>query len=79
MTDLNQSALRMHTGVNLEGTEIDTLVVGAGQAGVAISEHLSKLGVPIHIAKQPNCWPCSAASATLAPSPPVPWSAAPAA
>jgi len=26
--------------------EIDTLVVGAGQAGVAMSEHLSKLGVP---------------------------------
>ncbi|MFM0739664.1 NAD(P)/FAD-dependent oxidoreductase [Paraburkholderia xenovorans] len=25
---------------------IDTLVVGAGQAGVAMSEHLSKLGVP---------------------------------
>ena len=24
----------------------DTLVVGAGQAGVAMSEHLSKLGVP---------------------------------
>ncbi|QHF44116.1 FAD-dependent oxidoreductase [Pseudomonas sp. S35] len=27
-------------------TEIDTLVVGAGQAGVAMSEHLSKQGVP---------------------------------
>jgi putative flavoprotein involved in K+ transport len=27
-------------------TEIDTLIVGAGQAGVAMSEHLSKLGVP---------------------------------
>ncbi|MDB6145842.1 MAG: FAD-dependent oxidoreductase [Pseudomonas sp.] len=26
--------------------EIDTLIVGAGQAGVAMSEHLSKLGVP---------------------------------
>ncbi|WP_397452184.1 flavin-containing monooxygenase [Pseudomonas sp. NA-150] len=26
--------------------EVDTLVVGAGQAGVAMSEHLSKLGVP---------------------------------
>ena len=25
---------------------IDTLVVGAGQAGIAASEHLSKLGVP---------------------------------
>lgn len=29
-----------------EKTEIDTLVVGAGQAGVAMSEHLSSLGVP---------------------------------
>ncbi|MFA4912473.1 MAG: NAD(P)/FAD-dependent oxidoreductase [Burkholderiaceae bacterium] len=29
-----------------ESTSIDTLVVGAGQAGVAMSEHLSKLGVP---------------------------------
>jgi len=27
-------------------TKIDTLVVGAGQAGVAMSEHLSRLGVP---------------------------------
>ena len=53
MTDLNQSALHMHTGVNLEGTEIDTLVVGAGQAGVAISEHLSKLGVP-HLVLERN-------------------------
>ncbi|BAN26900.1 FAD dependent oxidoreductase [Caballeronia insecticola] len=30
----------------METTSIDTLVVGAGQAGVAMSEHLSKLGVP---------------------------------
>ncbi|MFM0643201.1 NAD(P)/FAD-dependent oxidoreductase [Paraburkholderia bryophila] len=29
-----------------EKISIDTLVVGAGQAGVAMSEHLSKLGVP---------------------------------
>lgn len=29
-----------------EITEIDTLVIGAGQAGVATSEHLTKLGVP---------------------------------
>ena len=26
--------------------EVDTLVVGAGQAGVAMSEHLSLCGVP---------------------------------
>jgi len=32
--------------VTVERTSIDTLVVGAGQAGVAMSEHLSKLGVP---------------------------------
>lgn len=53
MTDLNQSALHMHTGVSLEGIAIDTLVVGAGQAGVAISEHLSKLGVP-HLVLERN-------------------------
>ncbi|MFT4066923.1 flavin-containing monooxygenase [Paraburkholderia sp.] len=29
-----------------ETLSIDTLVIGAGQAGVAMSEHLSKLGVP---------------------------------
>lgn len=27
-------------------TEIDTLVVGAGQAGVAMSEHLTHHGIP---------------------------------
>lgn len=31
-------------------TEIDTLVVGAGQAGVAMSEHLTRLDIPIW------CW-----------------------
>ncbi len=30
----------------VEKIEIDTLVVGAGQAGVAMSEHLSNLGIP---------------------------------
>ncbi|MBD9653753.1 NAD(P)-binding domain-containing protein [Pseudomonas sp. PDM12] len=30
----------------VETTRTDTLVVGAGQAGVAMSEHLTKLGVP---------------------------------
>ncbi len=33
--------------------EVDTLVVGAGQAGVAMSEHLSKLGVP-HLVLERN-------------------------
>ncbi|MGQ7933165.1 flavin-containing monooxygenase [Paraburkholderia sp. D1E] len=32
--------------MTVEIASIDTLVVGAGQAGVAMSEHLSKLGVP---------------------------------
>jgi len=32
------------TGMTVE--KIDTLVIGAGQAGVAMSEHLSSLGVP---------------------------------
>jgi putative flavoprotein involved in K+ transport len=32
--------------VTLTRTSIDTLVVGAGQAGIAMSEHLSNLGIP---------------------------------
>ncbi|WP_153099679.1 flavin-containing monooxygenase [Paraburkholderia hayleyella] len=32
--------------MTVAGTSIDTLVVGAGQAGIAVSEHLGKLGVP---------------------------------
>lgn len=32
--------------MTVEKMPIDTLVVGAGQAGIAMSEHLSKLGVP---------------------------------
>lgn len=53
MTDLNQTAFQQPTGVTVEKIEIDTLVVGAGQAGVAISEHLSKLGVP-HLVLERN-------------------------
>ncbi|MBD2836741.1 NAD(P)-binding domain-containing protein [Pseudomonas sp. JM0905a] len=53
MTDLNQAAFQQHTGVTVEQMEIDTLVVGAGQAGVAMSEHLSKLGVP-HLVLERN-------------------------
>lgn len=33
--------------------DIDTLVVGAGQAGIAISEHLTKLGIP-HLVVEKN-------------------------
>jgi putative flavoprotein involved in K+ transport len=46
MTDLNQVAIQKEPAMTAEKTSIDTLVVGAGQAGVAMSEHLSKLGVP---------------------------------
>ncbi|MCY1265963.1 flavin-dependent oxidoreductase [compost metagenome] len=53
MTDLNQTAFQKYTGVTVEKMEIDTLVVGAGQAGVAMSEHLSKLGVP-HLVLERN-------------------------
>ncbi|SNS93763.1 putative flavoprotein involved in K+ transport [Pseudomonas segetis] len=35
----------MGSDMTVEHLQIDTLVVGAGQAGVAMSEHLSKLGV----------------------------------
>ncbi|MCY1526579.1 flavin-dependent oxidoreductase [compost metagenome] len=53
MTDLNQTAFQKYTGVMVEEVEIDTLVVGAGQAGVAMSEHLGKLGVP-HLVLERN-------------------------
>ena len=46
MADLNQTAFHKPAGKALEGIETDTLVVGAGQAGVAMSEHLTALGVP---------------------------------
>ena len=45
MTDLNQAAVQKRLDGAIEETT-DTLVVGAGQAGVAISEHLSTHGVP---------------------------------
>ncbi|UVJ42199.1 NAD(P)/FAD-dependent oxidoreductase [Pseudomonas sp. LS1212] len=53
MTDLNQTAFQKHTDMTVEKIEIDTLVVGAGQAGVAMSEHLSKQGVP-HLVLERN-------------------------
>ena len=53
MTDLNQSAFQKCTDMTAEKIEIDTLVVGAGQAGVAMSEHLSRLGVP-HLVLERN-------------------------
>jgi len=53
MTDLNQTALQKYPDRAVEQTETDTLVVGAGQAGVAISEHLSALGVP-HLVLEKN-------------------------
>lgn len=39
--------------MTVEKTEIDTLVVGAGQAGVAMSEHLTKLGIS-HLVLEKN-------------------------
>ncbi|MDD1012717.1 flavin-containing monooxygenase [Pseudomonas rubra] len=39
--------------MTINKTKIDTLVVGAGQAGVAMSEHLSRLGVP-HLVLERN-------------------------
>ncbi|AOE84517.1 flavin-containing monooxygenase [Pseudomonas sp. TCU-HL1] len=53
MTDLNQTAFQTYAEQAVEVTEIDTLVVGAGQAGVAMSEHLTKLGVP-HLVLERN-------------------------
>jgi putative flavoprotein involved in K+ transport len=53
MTDLNQPALQQYSDRPVEHIEIDTLVVGAGQAGVALSEHLNKLGVP-HLVLERN-------------------------
>jgi len=46
MHELNPTALRKDRDMTVATTKIDTLVVGAGQAGVAMSEHLSKQGVP---------------------------------
>ncbi|MCG4454165.1 NAD(P)/FAD-dependent oxidoreductase [Pseudomonas sp. MMS21-TM103] len=46
MTDLKQTAWPKYPDMTAKTTAIDTLVIGAGQAGVAMSEHLSKLGVP---------------------------------
>ncbi|MBM7060244.1 NAD(P)-binding domain-containing protein [Pseudomonas sp. UL073] len=51
MTDLNRTAFPKCNDRLVE--DIDTLVVGAGQAGVAMSEHLSKLGVP-HLVLERN-------------------------
>ncbi|MBO3275830.1 flavin-containing monooxygenase [Pseudomonas schmalbachii] len=51
MTDLNRTVFQKRTDRTVE--EIDTLVVGAGQAGVAMSEHLTKLGVP-HLVLERN-------------------------
>ncbi|MFC6298019.1 flavin-containing monooxygenase [Pseudomonas spelaei] len=46
MPELNPIAVQKDRDMTVETTKIDTLVVGAGQAGVAMSEHLSKQGVP---------------------------------
>ncbi|WXL24853.1 NAD(P)/FAD-dependent oxidoreductase [Ectopseudomonas mendocina] len=53
MNDLNQTAIGNTTPLTPQAIEIDTLVVGAGQAGVAMSEHLTNLGVP-HLVLERN-------------------------
>ncbi|MNF57547.1 putative oxidoreductase CzcO [compost metagenome] len=53
MVDLNQPNFQKYTAMTVEKRHIDTLVVGAGQAGVAMSEHLSRLGVP-HLVLERN-------------------------
>ncbi|CAD5105934.1 flavin-containing monooxygenase [Zestomonas carbonaria] len=53
MTDLTRTAFPKHPDGTVEKIAIDTLVVGAGQAGVAMSEHLGKLGVP-HLVLEKN-------------------------
>ncbi|WP_339651235.1 NAD(P)/FAD-dependent oxidoreductase [Halopseudomonas pelagia] len=44
MTDFHPAPVPKGADKTLE--QIDTLIVGAGQAGIAVSEHLGKLGVP---------------------------------
>ena len=39
--------------MKLDHLNIDTLVVGAGQAGVAMSEHLTRLGIS-HVVLEKN-------------------------
>jgi putative flavoprotein involved in K+ transport len=53
MADLNPFAAEKDADMTVGTIEIDTLVVGAGQAGIAMSEHLSKLGVP-HLVLERN-------------------------
>lgn len=53
MTDLKQTAFPTPADRAPAVIEIDTLVVGAGQAGVAMSEHLGKHGVP-HLVLEKN-------------------------
>ena len=45
MVELKHNARQQETRMTFETTSVDTLVVGAGQAGVAMSEHLTRLGV----------------------------------
>ncbi|WP_413787201.1 flavin-containing monooxygenase [Pseudomonas sp. B21-053] len=51
MTDLTPTSKGRE--MTTETIKTDTLIVGAGQAGVAMSEHLSKLGVP-HLVLERN-------------------------
>lgn len=53
MTDLNQTVITEGTTMTVEYISTDTLVIGAGQAGVAMSEHLTNQGVP-HLVVERN-------------------------
>ncbi|UUD63110.1 NAD(P)/FAD-dependent oxidoreductase [Pseudomonas seleniipraecipitans] len=53
MSDFKQTAFSAPAGRAPTILEIDTLVIGAGQAGVAMSEHLGKHGVP-HLVLEKN-------------------------
>ncbi|WP_462402550.1 flavin-containing monooxygenase [Pseudomonas sp. Marseille-QA0332] len=53
MADLIHTCLSKDSEMPVQKTQIDTLVVGAGQAGIAMSEHLSNLGVP-HLVLERN-------------------------
>ncbi|WP_438943602.1 flavin-containing monooxygenase [Pseudomonas zhanjiangensis] len=50
---MHRTASVKETDMSVENIEIDTLIVGAGQAGVAMSEHLSNHGIP-HLVLERN-------------------------
>src|SRR4029079_460344 len=53
MLKLPEPAGRSHRGTELSIEKIDTVVVGGGQAGLAMSEHLTKSGIA-HVVLERN-------------------------